>query len=86
MSERRFISVRRKMTIRERWEYYAYNVKLGWFGFWDALTTRPPTYTYDYKEVIPGTPEYDSAPFGWYTVSDAPRYEFVNGEYKRVDL
>ena len=75
------------MSAAERWDYYLDSVKLGWFGFWDALTTRPPTDTYEYREVAPGTPEYDSAPWGWHTDSETPRYyEFKDGEYRRVYL
>lgn len=84
MSEKRFIHVRRKMSVRERWEYYWHNLKISWFSFWDSLTTRLPTHTYDHKEVFPGTPEWDSAPFGWHSDSDAPRYTFKDGKYEQV--
>ena len=72
------------MSLSERWHTYVNQVKFGWFGFWDSLTTMPQTDTYDYKEVAYGTPEYESAPWSWCCDSESRRYEFKDGEYKRV--
>lgn len=81
---RRFKTVRRKLIVTERVEFWWESVAYYWKQFISAIFSKPPTETSDYVEVRKGDPDYDSAPWGLIPDEHALRYKLEDGEWKQV--